>query len=63
MKLTLEMYDKTYSIESSSNDFNANELLEDFSRLMVVAGYPPNVILPADGGRYECEYKEDDEQN
>lgn len=60
MRITLEMNDSRIIYESDKDDYNANELKEIFSRMMVQATYPPSVIDPAEGGHYECEYKEDD---
>lgn len=60
MKITLEMYDQKYTFEAPQDDFGADELKEIFSRLLVQATFPPNVIEPAEGGHFECEYKEDD---
>ena len=61
MKLTLELYNTKYSIETNRNDYGAHELIEMFSRMLVQATFPPSVILPADGGHFECEYKEDEQ--
>ena len=60
MKITLEMYDSKYTYESDRNDYNANEIKEIFSRMLVQATFPPNVIEPAEGGHFKCEYKEDE---
>lgn len=60
MRITLEMYDSKYTYESDRNDYNANELKEIFSRLLVQATFSPEVIEPAEGGYYECEYVEDE---
>lgn len=60
MKITLEMYDSRIIYESDKNDYTANEMKEIFSRMLVQATYPPSVIDPAEGGHYECEYKEDE---
>lgn len=60
MKITLEMYDHKYTFEAPQDDFGADELKEIFSRLMVQAGFAPNVIWLAEGGHFECEYKEDE---
>lgn len=60
MRITLEMNDSRIIYESDKDDYNANELKEIFSRMMVQATYPPSVIDPAEGGHYECEYKEDE---
>lgn len=58
MKITLEMGNEKYTFESQQDDYNSNEIKEIFSRLLVQATYPPSVIDPAEGGHYECEYKE-----
>lgn len=60
MRITLEIDNSKIIYESDKSDYRANELKEIFSRMMVQATYPPNVIDPAEGGHYECEYKEDD---
>lgn len=60
MKMTLELYGGTYSVEAKGDDFTADEMKEAFSRLLVSASYPPNVIELAEGGHFECEYKEDE---
>ena len=60
MRIVLEMYDSRIIYESDKDDYKADELKEIFSRLLVQATYPPSVIEPAEGGHYECEYKEDD---
>lgn len=59
MKITLELYNEKYTAESEQNDYKGNELKEIFSRMMVLAGYPPSVIELDDGGRYE--YLSEDE--
>ena len=53
------MYDSKYTYESDRNDYNANEIKEIFSRMLVQATFPPSVIEPAEGGHYECEYMEE----
>lgn len=54
MKITLELYDKTYSVEGASDDLMGSDIVELFTRLMVVAGFSPSIIrLPEDDGRYE----------
>lgn len=60
MRITLEIDDSKIIYESGKSDYRANELKEIFSRMMVQATYSPDVIDPAEGGHYECEYKEDD---
>lgn len=58
MKMTLELYGDTYIIDKpDQNDFDADELKELFSQLMVSAGFPPSVIELSDGGRWE--FKDD----
>ena len=58
MKITSESYGHTYTFESQADDFTAEDLKEQFSRLLVLAGYSPSVIELADGGRYDCKYEE-----
>jgi hypothetical protein len=60
MKIVLEMYGSKYTYESDKNDYTANELKEIFSRMLVQATFSPNVIEPAEGGRYKCEYVEEE---
>lgn len=58
MKMTLELYGNTYIIDKpDQNDFDADELKELFSQLMVSAGFPASVIELRDGGRWE--FKDD----
>lgn len=54
MKITLEMYKTRYAVESDQDDFTADELKGLFSRIMVVAGFPPGVIQleEEEGGKY-----------
>ena len=59
MRITLEAYNHTYTFECQADDFSAEELKEQFSRLLVLAGYSPSVIELADGGRYNCKYEEE----
>lgn len=58
MKITLEINGDRYIYESESDDYHSGELKEIFSRMLVQATFPPDVIEPADGGCWECEYKE-----
>ena len=60
MKIVLELYGRKYIFESEQNDYNANELKEIFSRLLVQATFSPDVIEPAEGGHFECKYVEED---
>lgn len=60
MRITLEMYNNKYIYESDSEAYDANELKEIFSRMLVQATFPPDVIETAEGGHYECEYKEEE---
>lgn len=60
MKIILEMHDSIITYESDKNDYTANEMKEIFSRMLVQATYSPNVIETAEGGHFECEYKEDE---
>lgn len=62
MKITLELYDQRYIVETlnpKQNDFNGNEMKELFARIMVMAGFAPSVLEPSDGGSYE--FVDDDE--
>lgn len=60
MKIVLEMYDSKYTYESDKNDYDASELKEIFSRMLVQATFSPEVIEPAEGGRFKCEYVEEE---
>lgn len=58
MKIILEMYGEKHIFESERDDYEADELKEIFSRLMVSATFAPNVIETADGGHFTCDYVE-----
>lgn len=60
MRIILEMYDSRIIYESDKDDHTANEMKEIFSRMLVQATYHPNVIETAEGGHFECEYKENE---
>lgn len=60
MRIILEMYNSRIIYESDKDDYTADKLKEIFSRMMVQATYSPDVIEPAEGGHWECEYKEDE---
>lgn len=60
MRITLEMHGNKYIYESDADDYPANEIKEIFSRMLVQATFPPDVIELAEGGRYKCEYMEDE---
>lgn len=55
MKMTLELYGRKFSVEESGDSFDADELKEMFSRMLVQATYSPEVIDLADGYCYKCE--------
>ena len=59
MRIILEMYDSRIIYESDKDDYTADKLKEIFSRMMVQATYSPDVIEPAEGGHWKCEYEED----
>lgn len=59
MKITVEHYNRKYSIEVE-DDLDANTLKDHFNRLLVLAGFSPSVIDFRDGGRYE--YVGEDEE-
>jgi hypothetical protein len=48
MRITLEQYESTYEVEIEQEDMSADDLIELFTRILVVAGYPPSVIIPKD---------------
>lgn len=60
MRIILEIYDSRIIYETDNDDYKADEMKEIFSRMLVQATYPPSVIEPAEGGHWECEYKEDE---
>lgn len=53
MKITFTSYDATYSVETKSDDYDARELKEIFSRILVASGFPPSVIDEPDGGSFQ----------
>lgn len=60
-RITFEYFDEVFTIELPQNDYDADELKEYFSRLLVLAGFPPSVIdTGEDGGEYQ--YVGDDEE-
>lgn len=54
MRMTLELHGIKFSVEESGDGFNADELKEMFSRMLVQATYSPEVIDLADGFCYKC---------
>jgi hypothetical protein len=52
MKITFENYNIRYGIETESEAYTGEELKTLFSRLLVVAGFPPGVIEAEEGGKY-----------
>lgn len=61
MIITLELNGYEYSCETPHDDMTAQEIKGIFSRMLVVAGYHPNVIELPDGEHFDCKYKEKDE--
>lgn len=59
MRITLESYGETYIFETDKDDYNASELKEIFSRMLVLASFPPDVLELSEGGHYECNWVED----
>lgn len=59
MKITLEINNEKFTYESTHEAFDASELKEIFSRMLVQATYPPDTIVLADGGHFECKYVEE----
>lgn len=53
MKITFTSYNTTYSVETKSDDYDANELKEIFSRILVASGFPPSILESSDGGSYQ----------
>lgn len=53
MKLTYEAYGTRYTVETDSDDHDAAELKEIFSKILVQAGFPPSVVELDDGGEYQ----------
>lgn len=54
MKLIFESYGTRYTVETNQDDYNSGELKEIFNRMLVQAGFPPNVVDNLEnGGRYE----------
>ena len=56
MIITLELYGDKHIFESERDDYDANEVKEIFSRMLVQAAFPPSVIELAEGGHFKCEY-------
>lgn len=56
--IILKSNGQTFSIEGLPWDSDANEIKEQFSRLLVLAGFHPSVIDLAEGGKYDCVYVE-----
>lgn len=63
MRITLEMNKERFIFEADSGHYNAGEMKEAFSKLLVCAGYPPDVIRLEDGGRYVCKYLMEGEED
>lgn len=63
MKITLEYYDAKITYEEEGTDFSSVDLKEIFSRMLVQATFPPDVIDLKDGGKYECKYIEGEDEN
>ena len=59
--IELGSYGYKYRVEFPYSDITADKYKEAFSKLLVQAGFSPEVIEPAEGGRYECAYLEDDQ--
>lgn len=53
MKIIYEAYGTRYTVETDRNDHNATELKEIFSRILVQAGFGPDVVELEDSGHYE----------
>ena len=59
MKIVFESHGYRYSVEHKSDDFDANELKEIFSKILVLSGFGPGAIDCEEGGGYQ--YVGDDE--
>ena len=59
IKISLEMHGKKYTVEGLAWDSSAEDLIEMFTKLLVVAGFSPSVIIPKGGGKYVCDYDAD----
>lgn len=59
IKISLEMHGKEYSVKGLCWDSDGDLLIETFTKLLVVAGFSPSVIIPKGGGKYVCEYDAD----
>lgn len=49
MKLTLELYDTTYTVEMDTDEVCGGELQEMFDRVLIQAGYHLNTIRTSEG--------------
>ena len=61
MRITLEQYESTYEVEIEQEDMSAGDLVELFTRILVVAGYPPSVIIPKDDEKGSYQFVRPDE--
>lgn len=59
MKITLEIYNAKYIFEDNNDEHDASYMKDIFSRMLVVAGFPPSVIDCIEGGEYR--YVDEDE--
>lgn len=59
MKITFENYNAKYIFEDNDDEHNASYIKDIFSKMLVVAGFPPSVIDCIEGGKYE--YVDEDE--
>ena len=48
-KITLELHGEKFTVETNHWDYNADELLDMFKRLMVCATYPPSILSDEEG--------------
>lgn len=60
MKITLEQYGQTFSVDGLPDDSSASEAREAFDRLLIQAGYISSIRC-AEGGEYRLEYREDED--
>lgn len=60
MKIIMETYSKKITFEMDNDDLNAKEIKAAISRMLVLAGFSPDVIECEDGGHFVCQYVEED---
>ena len=59
IKIQLTLHGITYTVDNLEWDTPSDELIEKFTELLVCGGFHPSTIIPAGGGHYEVDYKEE----